>query len=158
MTWNLFIDDERNVEDVTWAPSCMQEKYRNEDWKIARSHYDVCNLLWEHGMPNFVSFDHDLGDNQKTGFDITKYIVELDMDSAEPDKFGKTYEFATTFDFYVHSKNPIGKANIEGLLYGYLRAKARAIEVPFDQVRFDELYDAAMEDDGTGDITVGNLK
>jgi len=42
------------------------------------------------------------------------------------------------------------------LLYGYLRAKARAIEVPFDQVRFDELYDAAMEDDGTGDITVGN--
>lgn len=51
----------------------------------------------------------------------------------------------------------IGKANIEGLLNGYLKAKARAAEVPVNETRMNEMFDIAMEDD-EGDITVGKLK
>ena len=156
MTWNLFVDDERNVEDVSWAPWQVLEKYRNEDWVVVRGYEEALIEVSLRGFPIFISFDHDLG-AEKSGHDLVKRLIEVDM-KKDIGRQRPLYTFSSDFDFYVHSKNPIGKANIEGLLYGYLRSKARAIEVPFDQERFDELYDAAMGDDGTGNITVGKLK
>ena len=41
MTWNLFIDDERNPEDVTWAPWHIREKCRNEPWVVCRNYTDA---------------------------------------------------------------------------------------------------------------------
>lgn len=120
MTWNLFIDDERNPEDVTWAPPHILDKYRNEEWVSARNFYEVGNLLWKRGQPSFVSFDHDLGMGEATGYDIAKYMVMLDMDS---DIFGKVYPLPTDFDYYVHSMNPVGKLNIESYLNNYLKSK-----------------------------------
>ena len=62
MTWNLFIDDERNLEDVTWAPWQIREKYRNEEWVIARTDFGVyTELAKRKSFPSFISFDHDLG-------------------------------------------------------------------------------------------------
>ena len=29
MSWNMFLDDERELTDVTWAPWHVREKYRN---------------------------------------------------------------------------------------------------------------------------------
>jgi hypothetical protein len=123
MTWNLFIDDERNLEDVTWAPREIQEVYRNEKWVIARSYGDAMVEILNHGFPKFISFDHDLGDETKhTGFDLAKQLVENDIISG--DREGRqAYKFPEDFAFYVHSKNPIGKANIEGLLNNYLEHK-----------------------------------
>jgi hypothetical protein len=116
MTWNLFIDDERNLEDVTWAPWEVRAKYRDEEWHIARNHDDVIRLIEENGMPSYVSFDHDLGVFENgDGYKIAKYLVDLDMYT--------TYIFPANFDFYVHSKNPIGKANIEGYLNAYFKLK-----------------------------------
>lgn len=123
MTWNLFIDDERNPEVVVWAPPHILEKYRNEEWAIARNFYEVGNLLWERGQPSFVSFDHDLGMGEATGYDIAKYMMMLDMDSDIFDKFGKVYPLPTDFDYYVHSMNPVGKQNIESYLNNYLKSK-----------------------------------
>ena len=151
MTWNLFIDDERNLDDVTWAPWQVREKYRNEEWVICRTKIDVINAIFDHDktVPSFISFDHDLGDDEPTGAEITRWVVEMDLDGV--------ITIPADFDFYVHSKNPIGKSNIEGYLKGYLKAKARAAEVPHNEARFDELYSIAMEDD-EGDITVGKPK
>lgn len=39
----------------------------------------------------------------------------------------------------------------------YLKAMERAAQVPFDQDRFDELWQAMLEDDD-GEIAVGELK
>ena len=153
MNWNLFIDDERDVEDVTWAPLQIQEKYRNGDWVVCRNHFEVFEKVYDFGMPMFISFDHDLGEGVWTGHDIVKELVDIDMNTIDCRN-----KFPEYFDYYVHSKNPIGKANIEGYINSYFKAKARAVEVPFDQTRSDELYNAAMEDDGTGDITVGKMK
>jgi hypothetical protein len=116
MTWNLFIDDERNLEDVTWAPWQVREKYRNEEWVICRTRYDVIIAVATRGMPSYISFDHDLGHDQPTGHDIAKHIVDWDMNDEH-------YSLPDNFDFYVHSQNPVGKANIEAYLNNYLKHK-----------------------------------
>lgn len=114
MSYNLFIDDERNPEDVTWAP--RNTGYEHRRWVIARSFSDAVTIIRGYGVPNFVSFDHDLGENQLTGHDITKQLVGWDT-------YGGGPSIPADFSFFVHSQNPVGKANIEGLLNNYLEFK-----------------------------------
>lgn len=104
--YSLFIDDERSPP-------------RNDgrNWVVARDWEDVMMSLRIHGMPGYISFDHDLGDQKHTGYDIAKYLVELDM-AGDPD-----FALPDDFDYYVHSQNPIGKRNIEAYLDNYLEFK-----------------------------------
>jgi hypothetical protein len=121
MLWNLFLDDERNPEDVTWAPWQVREKYRNEEWVIVRDGLEATHAIADKGCyPSFISFDHDLGDSDdgETGYDYAKRLVDMDMDKYHP-----RYKFPENFSFYVHSQNPVGKANIEGLLNNYMKHK-----------------------------------
>ena len=123
MTWNLFLDDERNLEDITWAPWQVREKYLNEDWVVVRSYGDAMIEVLNRGYPKFISFDHDLADEAKyTGHDLAKQLVENDIISGDLES-RKRYKFAENFDFYVHSQNPIGKQNIEGFLNNYLKQR-----------------------------------
>jgi len=117
MTWNLFIDDERSLNDVTWAPWYVKEKYHNEKWVICRNKMQVIQAIFDHdkNVPNFISFDHDLGENEPTGYDILKWVIEFDMDGI--------ITMPQDFDFHVHSKNTIGKQNIEDYLDNYLDFK-----------------------------------
>ena len=110
MAWNLFIDDERSPPND------------GRDWKIARSYYDVGNLIYDLGMPSYISFDHDLGENQKTGYDIAKYLVMCELNEWI-DSRGNIMNFPENFDFYVHSQNPVGKTNIEMYLNNYMKHK-----------------------------------
>jgi hypothetical protein len=120
MTWNLFLDDERNLEDVTWAPWEVREKYRNEVWIICRNWSQVASMIrYLESYPSYISFDHDLGDNEATGYDIVKMMIEDSMN--HPDD--PMLQFSDTFAFYVHSQNPVGKANIEAYLNNYLKHK-----------------------------------
>lgn len=66
MTYALFIDDER------FPPG------DGRPWRIARTEREVANILAEHGPPDFISFDHDLGDGEPTGYDIAHKIVNGD--------------------------------------------------------------------------------
>lgn len=125
MTWNLFLDDERNVEDVTWAPRQVREKLLDEEWVVARSYGDALVEVLNRGFPKFISFDHDLGDETKyTGYDLAKQLVENDIISGNKES-RQGYIFADNFDFYVHSQNPIGKENIENLLNRYIQFKRK---------------------------------
>lgn len=65
------------------------------------------------GCPSVISFDHDLGEDKLTGFDFAKWLVERDLDHAGA-------FIPKDFDFKIHSANPVGAANIEGLLRPYL--------------------------------------
>lgn len=109
MTWNLFIDDERMPTDVTWGNEAFYSVY---PWTIARNKQQVVKLIEMYGFPNFVSFDHDLGTNEPTGKDIANWMINCDLDGV--------YRMPDSFSFYVHSKNPTGKRNIEMLLTPYL--------------------------------------
>ena len=103
--WDLFIDDERFPPDD------------NKNWRIARTLDEAITLVQTHGLPRFISFDHDLGDDTPTGHDIAQALVDLDLD-------GKI-NMPVDLDYYVHSQNPVGRQNIDALLKGYLSFKAR---------------------------------
>ena len=97
----VFIDDER----TPIGPG----------WDVIRNMADFVEFVEQFGFPDYISFDHDLGKDRPTGYDIAKWVVDRDLDGIHhlPDKFS----------FYVHSQNPIGKKNIESLLNNYLKVK-----------------------------------
>ena len=109
MTWNLFIDDERYPVNITWG---SEEFYAQFPWTIARTMAQVQDLVEQWGFPDFVSFDHDLGDGEPTGKDIANWMIEGDMDGL--------HHIPDNFQFYVHSRNPVGKQNIESVLKSYM--------------------------------------
>ena len=101
----LFIDDERSPPE-----------FNQHSWVIARTLADVQELFAAGHYPQFISFDHDLGEDQPTGMDIARWICEYDMDAgALPDNF--------SWYTHTHSQNPIGKQNIDGYLSQYLKFK-----------------------------------
>jgi hypothetical protein len=90
---------------------------KNDDFIIVRSFQEAIKFVQENGIPNYISFDHDLGcddsDNiYPSGYDFAKWLIEMDLDNL--------YKFPEDFKFNVHSANPIGKRNIEGILNKYL--------------------------------------
>lgn len=105
--YNLFLDDIRRPEDVTWValPKCT--------WVVARNYTEFVGVVTENGIPNFITFDHDLADAhyvnmpsaEKTGYDCAKWLVDYCMDNGK-----KIPEFA------VHSMNPVGAENIRQYL------------------------------------------
>lgn len=96
----LFIDDER-VPIVS------------DDTFIVRNYNDAIDFFNRCGCPSFISFDHDLG-GEMSGYDIARWIVDRDLSLR-----GKF--IPADFTFHVHSANPVGAKNIEGLLNGYLK-------------------------------------
>lgn len=96
----MFIDDERMPPN------------NETDWVIVRSYDEAISWVLDNSqIPQYISFDHDLGDGLN-GFDITKKLVEMAMDGV--------VGFPEGFDFYVHSQNPIGSTNIRTYLSQYL--------------------------------------
>lgn len=117
----LFLDDKRNPKDVTWT-LIGGVGYWGADWNIVRSYDEAVAWVTEHGFPDVISFDHDLGllhyandySVGKTGYDFAKWLVNYDMD---------TNSMPSNFSFTVHSKNPIGADNIRNFLNNYMSNK-----------------------------------
>ena len=107
----IFLDDERFPNENTFPDA------GDNMISICRMVTQARSVMnrYDHYHKFVISFDHDLGANEPTGYDFAKWLVESDMDGIE---FLNEH-----FEFYVHSQNPIGKANIEGLLNGYLDSK-----------------------------------
>lgn len=82
-------------------------------WIIVRSFDKAVSHVLQHGVPNFISFDHDLGNNVPSGFDFAKWLVNNHLDG--------NIHIPNDFAFNVHSANPPGKANIEGLLTPFIK-------------------------------------
>ena len=59
MTYKLFIDDERYPTDNTYL--------------IARSSAEAIHVLNRYGIPESISFDHDLG-GEDTSIEFIKYL------------------------------------------------------------------------------------
>lgn len=105
---NIFLDDERYPEDVTWV------KLPEVDWHIVRTALDFKALVLDQGVENlnYISFDHDINDwsgtdNRKevTGYDLLKWLC---------------YETDLLPKCMFHTQNPIGKKNMESYYINYL--------------------------------------
>lgn len=82
-------------------------------WVVLRSVRDAQEYVLEYGCPTYISFDHDLGPiPEDTGYDFAKWLCDLDMDAPGFIPQG--------FEFFVHSANPVGAANIQTYLDNYL--------------------------------------
>jgi len=117
----LFLDDLRSVDMIYTNPDM-------NEWSIVRDFHQFVNYIQKYGLPDYISFDHDLGMEhtrfyfqngghesppdpltadfkEKTGYDAAKWLVDYCVEK------GKKLP-----SFYVHSANPIGAKNIRDYL------------------------------------------
>ena len=109
--FKLFLDDLREVKDI--YPDALDGEFI-----VARNFEDAMVRVLVHGIPEFISFDNDLGENEKEGYDFAKWLVECEMDGV--------LEFPKNFDYHVHSANPKAWANIPGYFNSYFDQKEAA--------------------------------
>ena len=113
----LFLDDLRYPIDAYYYTK--QDIFLRDDWKIVRNYHQFVSSILEAGIPEFISFDHDLADEdylksdsqelpEKTGYECAKWLIDYCMDHN-----------AELPEFFSHSMNPVGKENIESLLNNY---------------------------------------
>ncbi len=126
MAWKLMIDDERDPLNV-YTYILRDPAYLAKDWRIARTVGEALALIDEHGYPELISFDHDLGEDPVTkkkladGKDFANALVQRDMDIAD---------MPADFRYLVHSMNGEGAANIRGLLDDWLSKRTPGVPVP----------------------------
>jgi hypothetical protein len=135
MGYHLFLDDERNLSDVTWVvlPSKI-----NHNWTVVRNYDEFVKTVIAFGVPEFVTFDHDLAEehyatmikeveasrftafvddehgglnltfdygSEKTGYDCAKWLVDFCVD--------RNVKFP---EYAVHSMNPVGAERIRSYI------------------------------------------
>ena len=120
----LFLDDFRMPLDVLHytKDESLHVLYIEENWDIVRNYEEFKNHIKNKGIPDLISFDHDLAHehysplmyanaraynalyktfNEKTGYHAAKwlksYLKRKGLEMPE---------------IYCHSQNPIGKKNI----------------------------------------------
>lgn len=113
MKTNLFLDDIRNpIDAATYAKGRgVNPVIYNLEWTIVRDYLQFTSWITKNGLPELISFDHDLGEaDEHTGMDCAKWLVNycLDNNLALP-------------KWAVHSANPAGYDNIKGLLLSFER-------------------------------------
>lgn len=119
--YQLFLDDQRTPRGVTWIELPLGP------WVVARSYADFVRCIQTRGVPELVSFDHDLKPEHYaaasrsescrpgsgTGADCARWLVEHCTRSAMP-----------LPKFIVHSLSPIGRHAIVDVMIG-----AGAVEI-----------------------------
>ena len=70
------------------------------DWVVVRSTDEALEHIRKNGMPEFISFDHDLGGDDTTMVFLRKLVNEIWDGTSNPP------------EYIVHSANPVGKLNI----------------------------------------------
>lgn len=127
--YNLFLDDLRNPDVCSkYTNNPIYDKVR---WEIVRNYDQFVTFVTANGLPEIVSFDHDLADEhynedmyngsevynkhyetfiEKTGHDCVKWMVDYCLDNKKPFPI-----------WYIHSMNPTGSENMKGLILNYLK-------------------------------------
>ena len=90
----LYLDDVRNP--------------KTKGWTIVRNYEEFVKHIEENGLPEEISFDHDLGEDIKTGYDCAKWLCNYCWTNGIP---------IPTYN--VHSANPVGRDNIIGILKSF---------------------------------------
>lgn len=119
----LYLDDQRTA--TTTIPGY-------EEWKIVRNYDQFVDYIKKNGIPDLISFDHDLAEEhmkdyfdqmlnmgcqfpkyesfkEKTGLDCARWLIE---EYCQPNNLLlKTCS--------VHSHNPVGATNIQSYINGF---------------------------------------
>lgn len=102
----LFLDDIRTIEMV-------YDKSQESEFDIVRTYKAFIQYIKANGLPEFISFDNDLGLDEEgkvapDGYAAAKWLVyESNLDLKD-------------LKFKVHSANPVAAEQIKGLLNNYI--------------------------------------
>lgn len=105
----LFLDDVRQPWEAFGI--VPDKRYTADGWHVVRTYCEFEKWIRANGLPDFVSFDHDLGDlpvrgsRENNGYHAAKLLAAYCYS-----KRLKLPEYA------VHSMNPVGKKNITDYL------------------------------------------
>lgn len=122
--YHLFLDDERFPKDVKWI------ELPSVQWVIVRNYRQFVETIQRDGIPQTVSFDHDLADEhydeyrnshdemmltcgtfrydkvkEKTGYHCAQWLAQYCVDKNIPIPV-----------YYLHTMNDIGKQNMKSVL------------------------------------------
>lgn len=129
----LFLDDIREPEHA--FEYTKQEMFLNQGWEVVRNFDEFKSHIEKNGLPNFISFDHDLADThytpeylwtdydkskewqeqlqkEKTGYECAVWLVDYCIDNN-----------LQLPKYYCHSMNPVGKDKIVGLLRSFQNSR-----------------------------------
>ena len=127
MGYNLFLDDVRMPKA---AFKYMQLPiYLEIEWSIVRNYHAFTTIIEGKGIPEIISFDHDLADehynpsivgdepyeriydmfDEKTGYHCAKWLIDYCIDNNEK----------VPSQIFIHSMNPAGSMNIKSLFDTY---------------------------------------
>jgi hypothetical protein len=121
MTYCLFLDDERNLEDVPWRHSSRGEgDHQVHPILIARSSAEAQARVLSDGLPAMISFDHDLGGDD-TGFKFMWWLINGHLD-------GK-WDLSTVESIRIHTANPIGADKMTKLWKGFCESQSLACDI-----------------------------
>lgn len=84
----------------------------NEEWHHMKNSSDAIKFIKLNGMPDIISFDHDLGDDD-TSMKIINFIINSYLDNK--------LQINDNFTYFVHSANPVGSQNIRSKLDNFLK-------------------------------------
>ena len=126
MKYNLFLDDERfphlGGDQMSAYDLTGDKQYKLLDWVIVRNFEDFVKTIEKNGLPEVISFDHDLKDQhyyyyrmytfytgwidyevvEGSGYECTKWLINylLNNDLKSP-------------EILIHTQNIIGAKNIK---------------------------------------------
>ena len=109
---HLFLDDERQPSDVTWM---VLPQVR---WTIVRTQQAFQDHILTHGIPGWISFDNDLGEdehgvNMGEGVWCVTWLIDQVLDGR--------VDWNPHFQYVVHSKNNVAADLIRGKLDPFIR-------------------------------------
>lgn len=109
MSYKLFLDDVRDPKEFAKIHPLPLGP-----WIVIRSYIDFCRVIESKGVPEYISFDHDLAEDvlptsaEKTGYDCALWLCDYCLAFKRP-----------LPEYGVHSMNPVGKRRIEALLESF---------------------------------------
>ncbi|WBL22311.1 cyclic-phosphate processing receiver domain-containing protein [Zunongwangia sp. HRR-M8] len=103
----IFLDDIR-------FPEMIYSPEEADGFLVVRTYDEFVNYIQKNGLPDFISFDNDLGLDKNEnlapdGYAAAKWLVyESGLDLRD-------------LEFGVHSANPVAADQIRGLLNNYIK-------------------------------------
>lgn len=128
--YNLFLDDYRMPKDAFEYTKLLP--YITKEWIVVRNYYAFITIIQNKGIPDCISFDHDLADEhydpeivhgqtydeiydmftEKTGYHCAKWLIYYCIDNNKK----------LPTEILIHSMNPAGSLNIKSLFESYKKS------------------------------------
>lgn len=130
MSYNLFLDDVRDPEQAMLYDRGVSlstaSGIHHTEWKVVRTHADFVHAIEYCGIPDVVSFDHDLCfEHMRHYHDVTRNVGLVEYANLKTPTGKASAEYLVEVcrkqnlplpSWYIHSANEVGRTEIQKVL------------------------------------------